>query len=41
MIDDKLNVHNTWYGGELLVENKKITSLLDEQLTSQKFKYPE
>ena len=40
MIDDNLNVHNTWYGGELLVENKKITSLLDEQLTNQKFKYP-
>ena len=40
MIDDNLNVHNTWYGGELLVENKKITSLLDEQLTNQRFKYP-
>ena len=40
MIDDNLNVHNTWYGGELLVENKKITSLLDEQLSNQRYKYP-
>ena len=40
MIDDNLNVHNTWYGGELLVENKKITSLLDEQLSKQRYKYP-
>ena len=41
MIDDNLNVHNTWYGGALLVEDKKITSLLDEQLSSQRFKYPD
>ena len=40
MIDDNLNIHNTWYGGELLVEDKKITSLLDEQLTNQRYKYP-
>ena len=40
MIDDDLNVHNTWLGGELLVEDKKITSLLDEQLTNQRYKYP-
>lgn len=40
MIDDDLNVHSTWYGGELLVEDKKITSLLDEQLSNQRYKYP-
>jgi len=40
MIDDDLNVHNTWCGGELLVENKKITPLLDKQLTNQRYKYP-
>ena len=40
MIDDNLNVHNTWYGGSLLVEDKKITSLLDEQLTKHRFIYP-
>ena len=40
MIDDDLNVYNTWCGGELLVEDKKITSLLDEQLTNHRYKYP-
>ena len=40
MIDDDLNVHNTWCGGNLLVEDKKITNLLEEQLTNQRYKYP-
>ena len=40
MIDDNLKVHNTWVGGELLVENKKITSLLDNQLSKKRYKYP-
>ena len=40
MIDDDLNIYNTWFGGELLVEDKKITSLLDEQLTNQRYQYP-
>jgi len=40
MIDDNLNIHNTWLGGKLVVENKKITSLLDEQLSYKRFKYP-
>jgi len=40
MIDDKLKVINTWLGGELVVENKKITSLLDKQLTNNRYKYP-
>ena len=40
MIDDNLKVHNTWYGGQLLVENKKITNLLDKQLTNNRYKYP-
>ena len=40
MVDENLNVINTWVGGVLLVENKKITSLLDEQLTHQRYKYP-
>ena len=26
--------------GSYLVENKKITSLLDEQLSNQRYKYP-
>jgi adenine deaminase len=27
-------------GGQLVVENKKITSLLDDQLTNKRYKYP-
>ena len=40
MIDDELNVHNTWLGGKLVVEDKKITADLDRQLTSNRFRYP-
>jgi len=40
MIDDELKVHNTWLGGELVVEDKKITSLLDDQLNNKRFQYP-
>ena len=40
MVDDNLTVHNTWLGGQLVVENKKITSTLDEQLTNNRYKYP-
>ena len=40
MIDDNLNVNNTWLGGQLVVENQKITSLLDEQLSKNRYLYP-
>ena len=40
MIDDGLNVHNTWLGGQLVVEDKKITSILDNQLTFNRYRYP-
>ena len=40
MVDDELKVHNTWLGGELVVENKKITRVLDDQLTNKRYKYP-
>ena len=40
MIDDEFNVHNTWLGGQLVVEDKKITNVLDKQLTNNRFKYP-
>jgi len=40
MVDNKLNIQNTWLGGELVVENKKVTSILDEQLSNKRFKYP-
>ena len=39
MVDNNLTVHNTWLGGQLAVENKKITSTLDEQLTHNRYKY--
>ena len=41
MLDDNLNVQNTWLGGHLVVKNKKITSLLDEQLSNDRYKYPD
>ena len=40
MLDDDLKVINTWFGGVLVVEDKKITSLLDEQLSNHRYKYP-
>mgnify|MGYP001196457117 FL=1 len=40
MLDDNLNVHNTWLGGELVVKNKKITLKLEQQLESKRYKYP-
>ena len=40
MLDDNLNVHNTWLGGELVVENSKITSKLEQQLENKRYKYP-
>ena len=40
MIDDNLEILNTWIGGTLAVEDKKITSELDKQLTNNRYKYP-
>ena len=40
MIDSNLNIINTWLGGVLVVENKKITSILDKQLSTARYKYP-
>jgi adenine deaminase len=39
LIDDDLNVRNTWYGGALVVENRAITPLLDAAL-SRRYRYP-
>ncbi len=39
MTDDLVPV-STWYGGELVVDNKKITPLLDAAL-SDRYRYPE
>ena len=40
MLNDNLEVQNTWFGGKLVVENKKITSILDQQLSNSRYKYP-
>ena len=40
MINDNLEVLNTWIGGHLAVENKKITSLIDKQLSENRYQYP-
>jgi adenine deaminase len=40
LLTDALEVQNTWYGGQLVVEDKKITSLLDRQLSEARYRYP-
>jgi len=39
LLNDALEVQNTWFGGELAVENRKITPLLDRAL-SKRYRYP-
>jgi len=39
LLNDALEVQNTWYGGELVVENRKITPRLDKAL-SKRYRYP-
>jgi adenine deaminase len=39
LLNDQLEVQNTWYGGELVVEDRKITPLLDRAL-SHRYRYP-
>jgi adenine deaminase len=41
MVDESLNIHNTWLGGELVVQNNKITNSLDQQLENNRYKYPD
>ncbi|MEJ5202449.1 MAG: adenine deaminase C-terminal domain-containing protein, partial [Anaerolineales bacterium] len=40
LLNDSLEVQNTWYGGQLMVEDHKITPLLEEQLENR-WKYPQ
>lgn len=40
LLNDDLVPQNTWYGGELVVENRRITPLLDRAL-SKRYKYPQ
>jgi len=39
LLNDALEPQNTWYGGELVVENRKITPLLDRAL-AKRYRYP-
>jgi adenine deaminase len=39
LLNDALEVSNTWYGGELVVRDRKITPLLDRAL-SKRYRYP-
>jgi adenine deaminase len=39
LLDDELKVRNTWYGGELVVEDGAITPVLDAAL-SHRYQYP-
>ena len=40
LLSDDLKPVNTWYGGELVVEDRKVTPLLDAAL-SNRYRYPE
>ena len=40
LLDDAMKPVNTWYGGELVVEDGKITPLLDQTL-STRYRYPD
>jgi adenine deaminase len=39
LLDEELKPRNTWYGGELMVEDRKVTPLLEETL-EQRYRYP-
>ncbi|AOS43289.1 Adenine deaminase [Lacunisphaera limnophila] len=39
LLNDDLVPQNTWYGGELVVEDRKVTPILDKAL-SKRYRYP-
>lgn len=39
LLNDALEVQNTWYGGELVVERRRITPVLERALT-RRYRYP-
>jgi adenine deaminase len=41
LLDDDLRPHTTWYGGELVVRDRKITAILEQQLERTRYRYPE
>ncbi|MGF1531852.1 MAG: adenine deaminase [Puniceicoccaceae bacterium] len=40
LLNDDLEVQHTWFGGELVVQDRKITPLLDAVLSSEGYRYP-
>lgn len=40
LLNDDLEVQNTWLGGTLMVEDKQVTPALDAQLSNQRYVYP-
>jgi len=40
LLNDDLEVRNTWYGGELVVEDKRITARLEKALAEDVYTYP-
>ncbi|KRA99970.1 adenosine deaminase [Devosia sp. Root685] len=40
LLDDDLKPVNTWYGGALMVEDRKVTPLLEDTL-NQRYRYPD
>lgn len=40
LLDDSLRVQNTWYGGQLMVENRRVTPVLERQLETGRYVYP-
>lgn len=40
LLDDSLRVQNTWYGGQLMVENRRVTPVLERQLEVGRYVYP-
>jgi adenine deaminase len=40
LLDDALRPHATWYGGELVVRDCRITPLIEAQLAEARYRYP-
>lgn len=40
LLDDALEVRNTWFGGQLMVEDRQPTPLLAEQVSKHRYTYP-
>ncbi|NHO19769.1 amidohydrolase family protein [Acetobacter oeni] len=41
LLDDAMEVQDTWYGGRHVVSDRKITPVLDRQFSESRYRYPE